>query len=276
MGVNYRQLLEDKRWFDKRLEIIKRDQFICQQCSNEKLLDFNKNEISNGVIGTDGFMYLKYNNHWFKLKNMSSEIIQSLRVSEFTIQFNNTRLEINKNGGQDFIDIEIVGIRKLDSFEIEMHRLNDLLNSLIKLNLNKKEYLNDILNNHQHVFEKLGYEKFVSILNSEEVFVISDYIKQDEFDWIYLFKLNVHHTYYKEGKLPWEYEDDSMITLCEDCHAEIHEKEQILYLDKNGHPRLDLSYCQKCSGTGYIPMYNYYYNGICFNCDGTGFLDSAS
>jgi len=30
--------------------------------------------------------------------------------------------------------------------------------------------------------------------------------------------LNVHHCYYIYGKKPWEYSDDSLITLCEPCH----------------------------------------------------------
>lgn len=33
--------------------------------------------------------------------------------------------------------------------------------------------------------------------------------------------LNVHHTYYAKGRKPWEYEDDSLRTLCEDCHARV-------------------------------------------------------
>lgn len=32
--------------------------------------------------------------------------------------------------------------------------------------------------------------------------------------------LNVHHTYYDQGHEPWEYIDESLITLCEDCHKE--------------------------------------------------------
>lgn len=30
--------------------------------------------------------------------------------------------------------------------------------------------------------------------------------------------LNVHHTYYAKGRAPWEYEPESLKTLCEDCH----------------------------------------------------------
>lgn len=31
--------------------------------------------------------------------------------------------------------------------------------------------------------------------------------------------LNVHHRFYIKGASPWEYEDGSLVTLCEDCHA---------------------------------------------------------
>lgn len=30
--------------------------------------------------------------------------------------------------------------------------------------------------------------------------------------------LNVHHSYYAKSHKPWEYEDDSLRTLCEPCH----------------------------------------------------------
>ena len=34
--------------------------------------------------------------------------------------------------------------------------------------------------------------------------------------------LNVHHIYYEKGKDPWEYENDLLITWCEDCHTKRH------------------------------------------------------
>lgn len=30
--------------------------------------------------------------------------------------------------------------------------------------------------------------------------------------------LNVHHCYYKKGADPWDYENESLVTLCEECH----------------------------------------------------------
>lgn len=36
--------------------------------------------------------------------------------------------------------------------------------------------------------------------------------------------LNVHHIRYRRGAMPWEYNDDELITLCEACHKNTHEK----------------------------------------------------
>lgn len=35
--------------------------------------------------------------------------------------------------------------------------------------------------------------------------------------------LHVHHNEYNSGKEPWEYEDQYLTTLCENCHQEITE-----------------------------------------------------
>lgn len=40
--------------------------------------------------------------------------------------------------------------------------------------------------------------------------------------------LNVHHAYYKKGKMPWEYPSESLSTLCEDCHEERHGQKDLV------------------------------------------------
>ena len=35
--------------------------------------------------------------------------------------------------------------------------------------------------------------------------------------------LNVHHLYYVSGKKVWEYDDETLITLCENCYKTAHE-----------------------------------------------------
>lgn len=36
-------------------------------------------------------------------------------------------------------------------------------------------------------------------------------------------RLEVHHLGYRQNALPWEYEDQEVILLCETCHRQIHE-----------------------------------------------------
>lgn len=42
--------------------------------------------------------------------------------------------------------------------------------------------------------------------------------------------LNVHHKFYIPGLEPWEYKDEDLVTLCEDCHEKLqgsnHERHQ--------------------------------------------------
>jgi len=35
--------------------------------------------------------------------------------------------------------------------------------------------------------------------------------------------LHVHHHYYTKGAEPWEYDDEVLVTLCNDCHADVEE-----------------------------------------------------
>jgi len=44
--------------------------------------------------------------------------------------------------------------------------------------------------------------------------------------------LNVHHQYYVLGRLPWQYPNDALITLCEVCHGREHEYERLANLIK--------------------------------------------
>lgn len=57
--------------------------------------------------------------------------------------------------------------------------------------------------------------------------------------------LHVHHSYYEYGKKPWEYEDESLITLCNYCHEQEHIAKSKFYKElnlllKNGNAYQDL------------------------------------
>jgi hypothetical protein len=39
--------------------------------------------------------------------------------------------------------------------------------------------------------------------------------------------MHVHHKYYVVNKKPWEYPDTALVTLCEECHSEVHNTTKI-------------------------------------------------
>ena len=50
-------------------------------------------------------------------------------------------------------------------------------------------------------------------------------------------KLQVHHTYYLRGKMPWQVPDDCLITLCRSCHKKEHEGKPISSFYRNKPPK---------------------------------------
>jgi len=85
------------------------------------------------------------------------------------------------------------------------------------------------------------------------------------------YHLQLHHDYYIQGWLPWDYPDDALIPLCRSCHQTFHENYQVVvYEEINGElvSKEKLQKCLRCHGAGYIPQYRHVENGICFRCWG--------
>lgn len=81
--------------------------------------------------------------------------------------------------------------------------------------------------------------------------------------------LHVHHTYYILDKLPWEYENSSLVTLCHNCHNDIHRVEEIPVYSTVGDILAKISPCDRCHGTGYLQQYSHVMGGVCFKCNGS-------
>lgn len=86
--------------------------------------------------------------------------------------------------------------------------------------------------------------------------------------------LNVHHKYYINGKNPWEYDSDALITLCQDCHCHEHKSTRTpIYRDLYNKQLIAYAeICDRCGGSGYLPQYHHVEGGICFKCRGEGVL----
>ncbi len=82
--------------------------------------------------------------------------------------------------------------------------------------------------------------------------------------------LEVHHEYYVINRYPWRYKNDSLSTLCRECHQSIHDEKGIQVWDENMMNKMEFGICKKCSGEGYISEYHRIQGGICFKCGGSG------
>lgn len=84
--------------------------------------------------------------------------------------------------------------------------------------------------------------------------------------------LHVHHKYYVKGKKAWEYDNTALVTLCTDCHQEEHSKNVIKVFSEMNDELYEADTCGKCFGSGYLKQYDYYCDGICFECQGEGVI----
>jgi hypothetical protein len=85
-------------------------------------------------------------------------------------------------------------------------------------------------------------------------------------------QLHVHHLYYIKDTMPWEIDEKALISLCKNCHAKRHEKENIkVYKNYNGQlivTGIHYLICPRCNGSGYLPQFKHVENGVCFLCFG--------
>lgn len=82
--------------------------------------------------------------------------------------------------------------------------------------------------------------------------------------------LHVHHKHYIIGCDPWEYKDSELVTLCEECHDQVHSTEIVpIFRLVNGELiQTALTPCRRCGGRGHFKEYRHVQHGICFRCHG--------
>lgn len=85
------------------------------------------------------------------------------------------------------------------------------------------------------------------------------------------YNLQIHHKKYMLNRLPWEYDNDDLQSLCNYCHTNIHVTEIIPVYNEDGLLISDFISCDRCNGTGYMPEFKHYQQGVCFKCNGDRF-----
>ena len=109
--------------------------------------------------------------------------------------------------------------------------------------------------------------RFLALTLQEGYEILHDVIDGNSQYPIYL---HVHHKYYYENKLPWDYPDDALVSMCSKCHYEFHQHNTVPYYDNNG-TRISRTPCYRCKGAGIFPEFNHVIGGLCFRCKGEKF-----
>jgi hypothetical protein len=123
-------------------------------------------------------------------------------------------------------------------------------------------WIEDTFDLKQYQEYETGYDKLMDETGFFDTMAIIISDKQ--------YYLQVHHKHYILNRLPWEYDDEELITLCNWCHWEFHENHEVeVYKDSNG--KLEpvmYTICGRCNGAGWFPEYWHVEGGVCFECRG--------
>tara|TARA_R110002096_G_scaffold434640_2_gene656971 strand:+ start:1442 stop:2092 length:651 start_codon:yes stop_codon:yes gene_type:complete len=213
--MNYQEQLQTIEWKNKRIEILKRDNYSCTKCKSKR---------SNFLRLSKKFGIKTYD----YLTNNSCFSFEIDKIEKIVYYF---------NGETCFV--------------------------------NEAKYISE---KEKIVLENLSFalqrdESYIENAKHQLICFTENISEKDKFT-----DLNIHHKHYIIDKNAWEYNNDSLITLCEKCHKKEHQENTIPVYDKEMNILFNAKICGKCEGSGYLPEFHYYENGICFKCYGFGAL----
>jgi len=233
--VPYSELLKTNEWKQKRNIISIRDNSTCTCCGLKQSLRFNDFNItfdSNDKLVSISLENFNKSIDYIKEK-LNIKLISILRSPN---NYNNF-CGATENGYLFLVDWERIEGKSRDELVI-----------FEGITLKGNKYF--IMSNK---FEDLSEYKFAVPLFTKNRIV-----------------MNVHHKYYVTDRLPWDYEDDALVMLCNWCHWKLHEETVVPIYSLRNNELVELAYtpCPRCNGTGELPQFSHVQGGTCFKCHG--------
>ena len=236
--MTYRQQLVSEEWQDKRIEILNRDHHQCIHCFNEEYFH-NSEECEAQLLEEQQGYYI------YRLSKNNLSYIKASSGHRQTIPFLAYFIADRARPGRNYI---IAG-RLADDYD--------------KVASTRKMIPKDVsLIIREAVIRAFSIRENVSVEAFSET---RDFSKTK---WLFVDGLHVHHTFYQKGRLPWNYPNDSLQTLCWICHEQLHKNQKIPRKDASGKIIGDVTPCKRCNGTGWFPEFSHVQKGICFRCKG--------
>ena len=245
--LTYQEQLETKEWKSRRKEILERDGYFCSFCG--------KGQCKKLKIDHNTF-YLGIDSSKPSISSSDFTVIES--GEEFKEAIKRLKLTHLKRGPIPLSDQ--VGVISAEGAFFYTVWTTDEDYTVIK----EEAFLARVICSDGYIANILYRdEDELDNIELERVYV------QDE-ELI----LAVHHKFYIYGRKAWEYDDDCLVSLCQNCHSKVHEFLPVQVYDENDDGSLEvmnLTPCYRCNGSGYLPEYSHVENGICFRCRGARF-----
>ena len=291
--MTYNELLLQKEWWQKCNEILSRDQYRCRDCgrfgfhNGYNYMKVNRIEEFDTLFKGWTFNDVTFSEFWADIPTRNPHPFEDIKfekeydnngINVYNLNLHESKNNLFRdmfdypekviavsNANIDCIDATVYeygsSIKKTDSSDnfgwAYLFEFPYSLSDAIYVNI---EYSMPFIIDHVPLDRTIINVTFGSRLISIRF----------TYCWFKLKGLNIHHTHYTRGCKPWEYENDSLVTLCEDCHKKRHETSRIPLYDKEKRLISNLVPCSRCGGSGYLPQYSHVEHGICFKCYGEG------
>lgn len=296
MVMTYNELLLQREWWEKCNVILGRDKFICQDCkcvgyhndssfielsSFAELDPILKNWRINNMSISD-FIKQKPNKYNYSLKDLEfyeEKNIDNIYVYSILLLGKAGYNLLTCPGGIKAICNLEQGttnakLMKRDTGYKVGNTKNEKADGYFLLFEFDNQITNSIfLNIEYHLNSKIHFDYYDQFIENTVINITFDnyllsIIVTPVFSGIR--GLNIHHKYYIEGKKPWQYSNDALVTLCEECHKKRHQNTDIPLYKSNKILIANLKECDRCGGSGYLPQYSHVQHGVCFKCGGEG------
>ena len=281
--IKYSELLSQREWFAKCNRILNRDHFMCRDCgcigfhNGGNFIELESISEVDEILGNFMFYEKPFSEFykWLPKPNYTDKHIKD-------IEFGDCDKEFDDLVYSHFFKPSYIDIADIDSFPIVFKSFSRPSRIIqrdwhwgIKIK-NKEERIGELFefffpDSQLHsicvCIEESDYVDHITIQVENRILALV--IARNK----HLFKgLNIHHKYYITGRKPWDYDDDALITLCEDCHQKRHQSSVVYLFNDIREPQAICKICDKCAGRGYLPQYCHIEHGICFKCGGEGVL----
>lgn len=248
--MTYNELLQQKEWWSKCNEILSRDHYSCKDCGCLGFHNGYSYAVMEDMDAIDNILSswridgkrisqfcanLKdYDMEHFEgveLRNAKTFSSTSHRLSFRLFDRKSKYFNYHPRGFHygNFISDKACGQISMDAIhlcEVVSHKSLNIHHSWLyafkfEKALADKVYLSiNGSNSLEQYTNKFSLGDYLISVNYGDTLVVLMIESTKEI----IFKgLNIHHTYYIEGRKPWEYENEALVTLCEDCHKKRHE-----------------------------------------------------